>query len=315
MAVGAAGATVSGTLAVLPSAIAVIVTEPAATAVTSPAEFTVTSAGLELCHAMVRSESTFPSASSRVAVAVVVCPTDRADVPSDTETVATGTARTLIVALAFRPSAWTVMTVLPFVDPVTTPSSSTLAMASFDDRQLSFLPLMTRPASSNTTASSWVVSPGSTVLFVGVMLTASTDVLLTRTAAVDVTLSIVANNVTSPAVSAWTTPSSDTVAMAGSELAQWTSALATALVEAPFADVTLSWSNSPSMTLAALGRTWNGMRSAMTTMSAVSAAFPARATTRAVPRDTAVTRPSVATDAMLGSTLDQLTSRMTAAPC
>ena len=69
---GAGAAMVSGALPTLPSAMALIVTDPFAIAATLPDEFTVASAGLELCQATVRPLKMVPLASLMTAVACVV---------------------------------------------------------------------------------------------------------------------------------------------------------------------------------------------------------------------------------------------------
>jgi hypothetical protein len=69
---------------------AVRVAVPATNAVTTPDDDTVATDVAEEDQVTVRPVSTFPEASRRVAVAVVVRPAPRLGFPSDTMTVATG---------------------------------------------------------------------------------------------------------------------------------------------------------------------------------------------------------------------------------
>src|SRR5437660_1924055 len=71
---GGAGVTVTAAVPLLPSLVAVIVAEPAATAVTSPLPFTVATAVLSLDHVTARPESGATSASSAGAVCCTVDP-------------------------------------------------------------------------------------------------------------------------------------------------------------------------------------------------------------------------------------------------
>ena len=83
-----AAVTVSAAEPVLPSLVATIVAEPAATAVTSPEAETLATAVFEEVHAMVCPLRTLPDASRSVAVACAVCLTGRVEL-NDTLTVAT----------------------------------------------------------------------------------------------------------------------------------------------------------------------------------------------------------------------------------
>ena len=73
---GAAGAlpTVTVTLAVLPSILAVIVVEPIPIAVTAPDEFTDATVGFWLDQVATRPESEFPAASNALALNVTGLP-------------------------------------------------------------------------------------------------------------------------------------------------------------------------------------------------------------------------------------------------
>jgi len=69
---GGGAATVTVAALVLPSLVATIDAEPAATAVTNPEADTVATSGLALDQMIVRPVRTFPAASTSVAVACVV---------------------------------------------------------------------------------------------------------------------------------------------------------------------------------------------------------------------------------------------------
>ena len=74
-----------------PSLVAVIVSAPAANAVTVPSELIDAPVEGVFDHATLRPVRTFPEASRSVAVAAVVPPATIDDVPSATDTEATGT--------------------------------------------------------------------------------------------------------------------------------------------------------------------------------------------------------------------------------
>src|SRR5579885_19081 len=98
----ATGTVVTVTVAVplLPSLVAVIVAEPAATPVTSPVPLTVATPGAPLAQETVRPASGAPVESSGVAVSCTVCPTASVLAAGVTTTRATGTGLTAIVAVS-----------------------------------------------------------------------------------------------------------------------------------------------------------------------------------------------------------------------
>jgi hypothetical protein len=88
---------VRSTLPLLPSLVAVMVTDPGATAVTSPDPFTVARADDEVDHAICRPLSALPEASFVVAVSCVVCDGASFETVELTLTEATGVTPGLVV--------------------------------------------------------------------------------------------------------------------------------------------------------------------------------------------------------------------------
>src|SRR5207247_11230696 len=116
--------TVIAAVPLLPSLVAVIVTDPAATPKTSPLALTVAMAVLLLAHVTVRPDSRLPAESFGVAVSCTVCPTSTEAVAGLTVTDATGTFLTVIAAVPLLPP------LLPVIvaDPAATPAPSPLAL-------------------------------------------------------------------------------------------------------------------------------------------------------------------------------------------
>jgi len=123
------GATVTVTLVVplLPSLVAVIVADPAATAVMTPADTVATEAAL-VDHVTTRSVTTVPLASFTVSVGVAVCEMTRAKLGGDSVTLPTGIAVTVTVEDPLFPSAVAVIVAVPPATPVTTPDDDTVAV-------------------------------------------------------------------------------------------------------------------------------------------------------------------------------------------
>src|SRR5690349_16052961 len=121
--------TVTLALPLLPSLVAVIVADPAATPLTSPLPVTVATAVLPLAHVTTRPESALPLASFGVAVSCWVCPGGRLTVAGLTVTDATGTVVTVIAAVPLLPSLVAVIVVAPGATPVTRPLPFTVATA------------------------------------------------------------------------------------------------------------------------------------------------------------------------------------------
>jgi hypothetical protein len=91
--------TVRAAVPLCPSLVAVIVADPAATPATSPVPLTVATAPLLVAHVTTRPLNGFPLAPLGVAVSCSVCPAVTVAGVGLTVTVATGTARTVTLAL------------------------------------------------------------------------------------------------------------------------------------------------------------------------------------------------------------------------
>jgi hypothetical protein len=123
--------TVTETVALFPSLVAVIVAVPGATALISPAPETVAAAALLVDHSTVLS-SAIPFASTVVALIVDVAPAMSDSEVGDTLTVATGaggTGDTVIVALPDFSSLVATMFAVPAEIVVTSPVAETVAIA------------------------------------------------------------------------------------------------------------------------------------------------------------------------------------------
>src|SRR5438445_9945236 len=114
--------TVTADVPLLPSDVAVMVAEPAATPVTSPLPFTVATAVLLLAQVTTRPDNGLPFASFGVAVSCTVPPCCTLAVGGVTATEATGTTLTVIAALPLCPS----LVALMVADPAATPRTSPL---------------------------------------------------------------------------------------------------------------------------------------------------------------------------------------------
>src|SRR3989441_6136238 len=109
----ATGTLVTVTVAVppLPSLVAVIIADPAATPVTTPLALTVAVAPLLVAHITTRPLSAFPPASLGVAVSCTVCPTVTLADAGLTATDATGTVAIVTAAVsASVPPLWVAIT-------------------------------------------------------------------------------------------------------------------------------------------------------------------------------------------------------------
>src|SRR5207244_13144809 len=113
--------TVTAALLLLPSLVAVIVADPAATPATRPLPLTVATLGLPLVHVTIRPVSVPPAESFGVAVSCTVCPTVRLVVAGEIATEATGTVVTVSAAVLLLPSLVAVIIAEPGVTPATRP--------------------------------------------------------------------------------------------------------------------------------------------------------------------------------------------------
>src|SRR2546426_8250427 len=94
--------TMTVALPLLPSLVAVIIADPAATPVTTPLALTVAVAPLLVAHITTRPLSAFPPASLGVAVSCTVCPTVTLADAGLTATDATGTVAIVTAAGSAR---------------------------------------------------------------------------------------------------------------------------------------------------------------------------------------------------------------------
>src|SRR5437016_6158019 len=185
------GVTVTLAPPLLPSLVAVIVVDPAATPLTSPLPLTVATAVLPLAHVTIRPESALPIASFGVAVSCWVCPGCRLTVAGLTVTDATGTLVTVIAAVPLLLSLVAVIVADPAATPLTSPlpltvATAVLPLAHVTTRPESELP----PASLGVAVSCWVC-PGCRLTVAGLTVTDATGTLATVTAAAPLVLSLV----------------------------------------------------------------------------------------------------------------------------
>ena len=134
----------------LPPAVAVMLACPAPIALTAPDDDTVAMEVLELDHETVPVGTVFPDASRAVAVACVPCPTDTADAPSDTLTVAIEPVG-LMMVIGIDPTTppmVALMTAVPPAIAVTLPLDETDAMPGAELVHVTVRPVNTVPCAS-----------------------------------------------------------------------------------------------------------------------------------------------------------------------
>src|SRR4029077_6110584 len=184
--------TVIAEVPLLPSDVAVIVAEPAATPVTSPLPFTVATAVLLLAQVTTRPDSGLPFASIGVAVNCTVAPCCTLAGDGVTVTVATGTAFTVIADVPLLPSDVAVIVAVPTATAVTSPLPSTVATAVLLLAQVTTRPDSGLPFASFGVAVSCTVSPTTTLAGAGVTVTEATGAGVTVTLDVPLCPSLVA---------------------------------------------------------------------------------------------------------------------------
>src|SRR3989454_3325992 len=123
--------TVSAAVPFVPSLVAVIVADPAATPVTSPVPLTVATPVLLLAHVTTRPVSAVPPASFGVAESCTVCPTCTLGAAGLTVTDATGAFTVVSADVPFMPSLVAVIVAGPAALPVTNPPPFTVATPGF----------------------------------------------------------------------------------------------------------------------------------------------------------------------------------------
>jgi hypothetical protein len=153
-------ATVSGSVPVFPSLVALSVTLPAATPVTKPLGDTLATEVFDDVQPIVRPLSTFPAASFKVAVTCSVAPASRVLELAESVTVATGAgagAATVTGAPPLWPSLVARIDAEPALTAVTTPADDTVATSVFALDHVMVRPVSTLPAASFRTAVACVV--------------------------------------------------------------------------------------------------------------------------------------------------------------
>jgi hypothetical protein len=205
--------TVIAAVPLFPSIVATIVADPSATAVTSPVPAIVAMEGALVDQVMARPTSVFPLASLAVAVNWCVLRGARLAVYGDTETEATGTGVTVIVAVADLVSLVAVIVALPAATPVTRPVALTLATAAMLDDQVGVRPVRVFPAASSVVAVSCWAPPTVIVAVDGLTVTLDTSTVTVTCAEADAAPDV-AVMVAVPFATAATRPDEETVAIA-----------------------------------------------------------------------------------------------------
>ncbi len=238
----------------LPSLVAVMVAEPAATPLTSPLPLTVATDEFELPHVTVRPVRAIPFPSWGVATNCSVWPTNTLPDAGLTLTEATGTLVTVTLAVPVLPSLVAVIVPVPAATPVTKPVAATVITALLLLVQVTARPFSTLPAGSVATAASWRVAPACTLDVAGLTATEATGTLDTVSATVALCPSLVAVSVADPTTSADTNPLELTAATPRLLLVHVT---ARPLSTLPVASVVVAASCTvwPTVTLADVGET------------------------------------------------------------
>src|SRR5207249_3216957 len=178
---GGAGVTVIAAVPLLPSLVAVIVAEPAATPVTRPLLLTVATAVLLLDQVMTRPVSVLPAESLVTAESCRVAPTATLADAGFTVRDATGTAVTVMAAVPLLPSLVAVIVAEPTALLVTLPLALTVATAKSLVVHVTGRPASGPPAESRATAVSCTAEPTRMVAEVGETVTDATGTGLTVT--------------------------------------------------------------------------------------------------------------------------------------
>src|SRR6185503_12595033 len=175
--------TVIDDVANLPSLVAVIVADPAATAVTRPLAETVATAGALLDQVTTRPLNTLPAESLVVALSCAVAPTRTLADAGDTVTVATGITVTVIDDVPDFPSLVAVMVAEPVLTALTIPFTETVATAGLPLDQVTARPVSVLPAESFVVALSCALPPMRSVPEAGATTTLATGTTATVIAA------------------------------------------------------------------------------------------------------------------------------------
>src|SRR6266699_590665 len=192
----------------LPSLVAVIVAEPAATPVTRPLALTVPTELLLLAHVTVRPVSVLPFASFGVAASWTVCPACTDAGAGLTVTDATGTSVTVTTDVPLCPSEVAVIVVEPATTPVTRPLAFTVPTEVLLLAHVTVRPVNGLPFASFGVAVSWTACATGTDADAGLTVTDATGTVTAVTVRVAVPLcpSDVAAIVVEPVAAAVATP-------------------------------------------------------------------------------------------------------------
>jgi hypothetical protein len=128
----------------IPSVLAVMVTDPPATAVTSPMVLTVATFGWDDDQVIVLPEIELPFASATLAVSCIVSPSEIRAAEGVTATVEISCATVTDAVAEVEPEV-TLIIAEPFPTAVTRPVDKTLATDDAEDAQATDAPLMVAP--------------------------------------------------------------------------------------------------------------------------------------------------------------------------
>jgi hypothetical protein len=207
--------TVSADVSALPSLVAIMDAEPAATPVATPELVTVATPVFVDVQEMTRPVNVPPAESRVVAVNEAVPPTAILAVAGVTVTDATGTTITVRTDVSAFVSLVAMMETEPAATPLATPEPFTVAIAVFVDRQVTTRPFSTLPDASRIVALKDCVPPMPIVAVAGASVTEATATELTVREDVSLTPSLVAIIEVVPLASALATPEASIVATLG----------------------------------------------------------------------------------------------------
>jgi hypothetical protein len=206
--------TASSALPIFPSLVAIMFAVPTVTALTTPcAETVATNVLLEL-HDTARPVSTAPFASSVIAAACAVPTAVMEFGVRVTVTEATGTGTTVIEEGPVFPSLVALIVAEPTAWAVTSPFTSTDAIAGSVDDHVTARPMRTVPLASFVVAVNCCVNPTTTLGLAGLTLTLATGTGVTVRIAWPLFVSLVAVIWAVPAAMDVTNPLDETVATA-----------------------------------------------------------------------------------------------------
>jgi hypothetical protein len=292
--------TVTATVPVFPSTLAVTLAEPGLTARMIPVWDTVATLTLDDAHATDRPVTVLPAASLMIRLVCVESPVKSASVEGETVTVATGT--TAILALPLLPSLVAVTVALPFPTAVTSPVAPTVTTDGFELLHVTLRPTRFAPALSFGDAVSCTVCPTPREAVAGVTATEATGTGMTEILAEPLRPPAVAVMVAVPMDTPVTTPVEDTVALVMSLELHTTGNVAPGSA----VTVAVSLAVDPSATGSTSGVTDTACTPRMVS-GTLPLALPEAAVIVTLPRVSPVTCPVLDTDATAPSDDVQLT--------